>query len=247
MISIKSSLGDVKVYDDLSLLINDNKIYGSYRRLKDLRPVLYDEVYEFPENMPLYAMYRGFCFKDHENTFKNKEIRFDLTVMANLCLGREPNKTLGHYHPIAEDNLSYPEIYQVLYGKATYLLQKKIDDEVVDFIIMNAREGETVLIPPGYGHVTVNTGETILIMANLVSNRFDSIYDDYIRKRGAAYYLLKDGSLIPNKNYKKISGFRFSSKKFLASKDLYNDFISCPSCFDFLNRPSLLNEKIFNI
>ncbi|MDH5806262.1 MAG: glucose-6-phosphate isomerase family protein [Candidatus Methanomethylicaceae archaeon] len=247
MISIKLSFGNIKVNNDLSLSINDVKLFGSYRRLKDLYPVLYDEIYNISEETPLYAMYRGFYLESHKNIFKNKEIRFDLTVMANLYLGRELNKTLGHYHPIAENNLSYPEIYQVLYGKATYLLQKKINDEVIDFIIMNVKEGEAILIPPGYGHVTVNTGETILVMANLVSNKFESIYDDYIKKRGAAYYLLKDGSLIPNKNYKKVPNFRFSSRKFLISKDLYNDFISCPSCFDFLNKPSLLSEKFFNI
>ena len=40
-------------------------------------------------------------------------------------LGSEYVKTVGHYHPpVPGTDVSYPEIYQVLDGSATYLLQK---------------------------------------------------------------------------------------------------------------------------
>jgi glucose-6-phosphate isomerase len=162
--------------------------------------------------------------------------------MSNITIGREWNKTLGHYHPIAENNLSYPELYQVLYGKATFLLQKKVNDEIIDFVIAEVKEGEAFLIPPNYGHVTINSGNKILVMANLVSSNFQSLYEEYIRHKGAAYYLLVDGSLIPNPNYKKIVRPRFSNKRFPISKDIYSDFLSCPSCFNFLNKPSLISD-----
>ncbi|MCS7097900.1 MAG: hypothetical protein NZ922_02850 [Candidatus Methanomethyliaceae archaeon] len=247
MISIHLSFGSIEVKDNLSLSINNEKLSAFYRKFSDIRSVLYDDVKGLSDDTILYAMYRSFHLKKDENIFKKKKLRFDLTVMAGLNLGREPNKTLGHFHPISEDNLSYPEIYQVLYGRATYLLQKERNGEVIDFVILNAKEGEAILIPPNYGHVTVNSGGTILIMANLVSDNFTSIYDNYIKRKGAAYYLLVDGSLIPNKNYKKLSSPRVSSKKFLISEDLYSDFISCPSYFDFLNHPSLIDEKFFII
>lgn len=234
----------MEIKEDLSLIINNEKLSASYRKLSEIRSVLYDDVKESSDDIVLYVMYRGFHLKKHEAIFNEKKLRFDITVMTGVNLGREPNKTLGHYHPISEDGLSYPEVYQVLYGRATYLLQRERDGEIIDFVVLNAKEGEAVLIPPNYGHVTVNSGGTILIMVNLVSNNFTPIYDDYVKRRGAAYYLLLDGSLIPNKNYKKLPSPRFSSKKFLISKDLYSDFISCPSYFDFLNSPSLIKTFI---
>ncbi|MCQ5336595.1 MAG: hypothetical protein NO475_00160 [Candidatus Methanomethylicia archaeon] len=243
MISIFTSFGTLKVDNDLSLSINDKRLIPQFRTLNDIFPVLYStENINIPRSTPLYAMYRGVCNKKDEGIFLQRKIRFDITIMSNINIGKEWNKTLGHYHPIAENNLSYPELYQVLYGKATFLLQKKIDNEVIDFVIAEVKQGEALLIPPNYGHVTVNSSDEILIMANLVSSIFQSLYEDYIRHKGAAYYLLIDGSLIPNPNYEKIAKPRFSYKRFPISKDIYSDFISCPSCFNFLNHPSLISD-----
>ncbi|MCX8182029.1 MAG: hypothetical protein N3D12_02800 [Candidatus Methanomethyliaceae archaeon] len=242
MIHIKESFGTLQVSDNLSLSINGSSLTPTYRTLEDLIPVLYniESVRDMPRSTPLYTMYRGFALERHLIIFKNKRVRFDITIMADIRLGKELNKTLGHYHPLAENSLSYPEVYQVLHGEATYLLQKKIENEILDFAVAKVKAGEAILIPPGYGHVTVNSGGGLLVMANLVSDSFQSIYDDYIKNRGAAYYLLTDGSMVPNPNYGPLPAPRYLSKRFPISKDLYSDFISCPSCFDFLNRPSLV-------
>ncbi len=243
MISIFTSFGKLKVNNDLSLFINDKKLIPQFRTLNEIFSVLYStEDINISRDIPLYAMYRGIYNKKDEKIFLQKKIRFDITIMLNINIGKEWNKTLGHYHPIAENNLSYPELYQVLYGKATFLLQKKIDNEIIDFVIAEVKQGEALLIPPNYGHVTVNSGNEILVMANLVSSNFQSLYEEYIKYKGAAYYLLIDGSLIPNPNYKKIAKPRFSYKRFPISKDIYSDFISCPSCFNFLNHPLLISD-----
>lgn len=245
MILIKKSFGVLRVSEDLSLLINGSRLVPAYRTLEDIVPVLYDvdSVRDLPRSTVIYSMYRGFSLEGHSTIFKNKRARFDITVMADINLGKELNKTLGHYHPLAEGSLSYPELYQVLYGEATYLLQKKVGGDILDFAVAKVKEGEAILIPPGYGHVTVNSGRSLLVMANLVSDSFQSLYDDYIKNRGAAYYLLTDGSMVPNPCYKSHPAPRVLSKKFPISKDLYSDFTSCPSCFDFLNRPSLVASR----
>jgi glucose-6-phosphate isomerase len=245
MIQIKKSFGVLHVSDDLSISVNGSRLPPSFRTLEDLIPVIYDvdSVRDLPRSAVLYSMYRGFSLDTHSTIFKKKKVRFDITVMADIRLGKELNKTLGHYHPPAEDSLSYPELYQVIHGEATYLLQKKSGEEILDFAIAKVRADEAILIPPGYGHVTVNSGGSLLVMVNLVSDTFQSIYDDYIKNRGAAYYILADGSIVPNRCYKSPPPPRYLSKKFPISKDLYSDFTSCPSCFDFLNRPSLVADE----
>ena len=59
-------------------------------------------------------------------------------------LGLEYTKTVGHYHPqIPGTDISYPEIYQVLEGSATYLLQKvehENEDVLLDVVEMCIRD-----------------------------------------------------------------------------------------------------------
>jgi len=55
--------------------------------------------------------------------------------------------------------------------------------------------GDTVFIPPGYGHVTINPSDhRTLVMANVVSNAFSSEYRHYEEMCGGVYYGLSGGS-----------------------------------------------------
>lgn len=78
--------------------------------------------------------------------------------------------------------VGYPEVYEVLEGRAHFLLQKKTLDDIV---LVEAAKGDIVLIPPGYGHVTINPAQNeTLTMANLVSTEFSSEYGFYDEMRG---------------------------------------------------------------
>lgn len=239
---IRYPFGELRITDDLLVSLNGKTLEPQVRRLREMYSVLYDPkaVDNLPSDTILYCMYRDAILREHLKLFRKKKVRFDITVMAPMVLGREFNKTLGHSHPKAVDSLSYPEIYQVLYGHASYLLQKEEEGIISDFRIIEAGAGDALLIPPNYGHVTVNSSETLLVMANLVSDTFTSVYEDFISKGGAAYYLLKDGRLVPNPRYGRLPEPRSSKERFTVSKDLYTDFISCPHCFSYLNDPSKL-------
>jgi len=246
LLRIRYPFGELEVTDDLMVYLNGRALEPGSRTLREMCEVLCNpKAVTLPGDTVLYRMYRNAIQENHAEIFQKRRIRFDITVMAPLLLGEEPNKTLGHYHPNATDDLTYPEIYQVLHGQATYLLQKAYGGIITDFIVVEAEAGDAVLIPPNYGHVTVNSGEEPLVMANLVSDAFSSLYEGYMTKGGAAYYLLKGGRIIPNPKYCRLPEPRFSKERFTVSKDLYTDFISCPSCFSYLNDPSKL-EKITN-
>jgi oxalate decarboxylase/phosphoglucose isomerase-like protein (cupin superfamily) len=86
-------------------------------------------------------------------------------------MGLEFVKTYGHYHPRVNPKLryTYPEIYEVLDGDAHYLLQRALNDESVDDVtLVKATRGDKVIVPPNYGHVTINPSERTLKMANWV-------------------------------------------------------------------------------
>ena len=76
-----------------------------------------------------------------------------------------------------------PEIYEVLAGEAHYLIQTR---DCSDVVMISARAGDVVVVPSGYGHVTINPSKKdVLEMANIVSSRFTSNYEGYEdRSRG---------------------------------------------------------------
>ncbi|MDO8339269.1 MAG: glucose-6-phosphate isomerase family protein [Candidatus Burarchaeum sp.] len=182
-------------------------IAPSIRRLGEMAGLLYDRRFaaRAGKRTPLYYMHRAIA--------RRGWLRYDITVIPPLMLGSEYNKTAGHYHSHARRGLSYPEVYEILHGKATYILQKKkkggkkAKGELDDVILIDAKEGDKILMPPNYGHVTVNRSPATLIMANIVSDRCVSDYSEYGALKGAAYYITKHG-FVRNPSYKKVPPIR---------------------------------------
>ena len=166
-------------------------------------------------DMELYYMFRDVS-RDEEDAkeIKQRGLRYDITIIPPNTLGSEFVKTAGHYHPYLQaSNLTYPEIYEILEGEAHYLLQRREEadgvERITDVIVVKAKSGDKVLIPPNYGHVTINPGESTLKMANWVARAFSSIYDPIKRRGGAAYFELITGAFIQNERYEEVPDIRY--------------------------------------
>ncbi len=194
------------------MAIAGRKFKADIRWSHDLKPVLaYPEKLE--ENFPAYYMFRDVFYSRRDwDLMKEYGLRFDITVIPPGSIGGEFVKTYGHYHPVAEHGLSYTEIYEVLNGEAYYLLQKFEDGVIKDVVVVKAKEGDKVVIPPNYGHVTINPSNKELKMANWVYRHFKSDYEPYKNLRGACYYYTEDG-WIANERYGKIPELRFVKAK----------------------------------
>jgi glucose-6-phosphate isomerase, archaeal len=199
-----------------TLTFGDKITVADVRKLHDMEDVLFDkEWFDKTEarNKDIYYMYRDLAKNDKDlEIIKAHHLRYDITVIPPGMLGSEYTKTVGHYHPeVSGTGISYPEIYQVLEGSATYLLQKVEqgeEDIVLDIVVIKAEKGDLVMIPPGYGHVTINASEEILKMANWVCRDFSSIYEPIKRLSGASYFLLKDG-FVKNPLYRDVPPIRY--------------------------------------
>jgi glucose-6-phosphate isomerase, archaeal len=130
-------------------------------------------------------------------------------VIRPGTLGGEYVKTAGHYHPEKPGTgCTYPEVYEVLHGRAHYLLQRPhpaFPDQLEASILVAAKPGDKVLIPPGFGHITINPGGDYLIMSNWVAAAFTSLYDPIRRLGGGAYYELQAAEgpeFIANEKYR---------------------------------------------
>ncbi|MDK2383301.1 MAG: glucose-6-phosphate isomerase family protein [Candidatus Korarchaeota archaeon] len=210
------------------LLVQGEKVIPSVRRFFDLLMVLEDPS-ALKEDGDAYLMYRDLP------PLRARWVRFDVTIIPPWMVGREYAKTKGHYHmPPSAGRPSYPEIYQVHSGNAIYLLQRAGPSlkEIVDFIVVRASPGDVVVIPPNYGHVTVNPGEETLVMSNLIYRGVESDYEPYERLRGAAYYYTIDG-FIRNGRYSSVPEIR-EGKPLWRSQSIAIDFLEDESSFSWL-------------
>lgn len=168
------------------------------RFLEDMKKVLYDQEWaKNASNFELYYMDRGLERKG--------ELRYDITTIPPRMLGKEFVKTKGHEH-IGK----YGEGYMVLEGEAIYLMQKYKENQVQDIYAVKAKKGDVIIIPPYYGHVSINPSKETLKMANWVSEQCKSCYDLFTEKQGACYYYTKSG-WIKNNKYKNIPELRFEN------------------------------------
>lgn len=183
------------------------------RFLSDMRKVLYDQKWlKKAQNVPLYYMYRGVkpphLFIGGGGKDEG-DLRYDITVIPARMLGEEFVKTKGHEH-IG----NFQELYHVLKGRAIFLLQKAAISksqrkfkEIEDVYYVKAKKGNFILIPPGYGHITINPSKKNLKIGNWVSKKCKSDYKSIEMKKGLCYYYTKSGWL-KNINYKKIPKLR---------------------------------------
>lgn len=230
------------------------------RNIRQMLDVLYyqDAARKLAFGTSMYYMFRDVKRKEDAALFENSRIRYDITVVPPMKIGNEFNKTYGHYHEMATSKLSFPELYEVLHGEALYLLQKRqsiVSNEVTHVYLVHAKAGQKVIVPPNFGHVTINPNPTEpLVMDNLVESKFRSEYILYKQKKGGAYYVFENEK-IKNSRYQALpklieaSAHDFNrlvnpqiALKIEVDKN-YSLFLKEPKLFDFLKEPEQIEFR----
>jgi len=229
-----------------SLILKDLIIEStSQRKLSQLKEVLFDNS-NLDFDCTLYKMYRGVYYEKDKDIFK--DLRHDLTLITTGAINQEFIKTYGHYHPKIKDK-SYAEIYQIICGKALFLLQdgpKKINKVIFVF----SQENDIVIIPPNMGHITINIAQENLILANLVSRNFESLYEPMKKRKGGTYYVLENNPLkwIANSEYAKIPAPQIVQPKNIFKPDSYiYNLARKPKLVHFLAEPHQFPYKLEDI
>lgn len=152
------------------------------RKLEEMREVLMNPEARCPES--IYVMIRG---------------KPNITVLMPGKIDQEFTKTYGHYH---KDDRS--ETYKVLFGEGKMLIQNR---DVSDVKLLEMRTGETVVVPEGYAHTMINTGDGPLVTTDDCPSDAETNVNDYgliKEKRGFAKYVVEeDGEIktVPNPSY----------------------------------------------
>lgn len=234
----------VEYDDDKFLYVENKQVRPHIRVLRELKEVLYDKDFadKSDPSTPLYYMYRDVKRENDVAIFDAAQLRFDITIVEPLHLGIERNKTLGHYHKVGLEGFSYPELYEVIEGEADFILQQVEQGHLIEVVLVRAKQGDMVFIPPGYWHVTVNASDKLLVMSNLVYRGVEGEYDPVRNHGGVAYFELLDGSFLANRIYEEIPPIKHVNPRQTFEKvtdgKLYPQFIKDHTRFEFLTRLS---------
>lgn len=156
----------------------------------------------------------------HYYMIRGGDQKTNITIWETGTVDGEYIKTYGHYHVGELD-----ETYWIVSGEGVVLLQTRkkdsngnpMDDEIESFTAIKVKEGDSVFIPSGTGHLVVNTGNIWLVTrddspvnfeeADPVSLPGHADYEPLKKLHGFAYYAIDDGGqpkLVKNKNYKSV-------------------------------------------
>ncbi len=223
------------------------------RRINDLLSVLaVPDQSAGREEEIAYRLYRGVHRTSDIDTFDDAGLRYDLVVTMPGEVGGELIKTAGHTHSLAPDGVVYPEVYEVVFGLAAFVLQFADPFEVV---IALCAPGDRIVIPPGASHVTVNRGTVPLVSSNLIAAESENTYDRFFSSRGAAVYLYQGTAEHPgfrqhlNPGYpvrpiwRTIEGSRIGMLGG-EGKTLYRDVIQSASEYRFLTAPASFDAEM---
>ncbi len=214
------------------------KVVPEARARQRMMPVLKNPGSHAPGEF--YYMYRDVCMKRDAKKIRAAKIRYDITVLPAFTVGDEHNKTFGHHHPMVPGTKTwYPEVYEVLHGRAHYLLQNGRE-----FLVFDARQGDKCVMLPGFGHITVNPSSSpkdTLVMANWVYPGFASDYGPIEKLGGAQWHETVKG-FIENRKYLVVPGIRLIAPRpfpefGLTGRPLYTEGVKNPKKFEWLSKP----------
>lgn len=218
-----------------------------------------------PGDEPYYDVYRAIIHPEDEPVFKEYRKRYDITVVMPSPENGECKKTAGHFHSyLPGRHCSYPEVYEVLAGTALYILVKVndhlADDEhlvIEDVRLATVHAGETIIIPPLYGHASINIGQGPLIFNNVCTLENKSDYSLVKRHHGMPYYIIKEyGELkfVKNPSYKMdipaprmMKVLENPEYGIIFNNPIYHEFLKRPQVFSFLENPIGKVEHIMNM
>ncbi len=234
------------------LIFGKNRFSATVRTLSEMKDVLYDKEWMKTANNPIiYTMFRNLYLSEQDRkTMERCRVQYDITVIPPDSFGAELAKTKGHCHPKKPGTgVSYAELYEVLEGEAYYLLQKEENSRLVDAVLISAFPSDKVLIPPGYGHITVNASNRMLKIANMVCRDFSSDYKSIEKRNGGAYFILSNGIIVPNKSHLIVPPLRFMYCKEISwlglrkNNGIYS-LVRRPSSLRFLTHPEEFKDLL---
>ena len=213
-----------------------------------------------------YDVYRDVRFAADEALLRRDEYKYDFTLIMPGQVNGECKKTSGHYHGFnpARSN-TYPEVYEVLAGTAIYVLQRADNFEgraedlkIDDIILVRVEAGQSIIIPPNYGHASINGGDSLMLFSNLAYGPCPVLYDQVKRFGGMGCFVFRENGKLSFRMNEKYRDVSMPAVKFATVKEnprlgitfglpVYRSYMDNPEAFRFLGHPDGYEDEIMSM
>jgi len=276
MISLEKTSGlPISMKEDYSLVLGEGVVSDAQdgptiREFSKVKNFLKDPGSAY-HRKDVYQMYRNVALAKHDGEIRAARLSYDITVIPPGKMGDEFAKTIGHYHEMKPGTgVRYPEVYEVLYGKVFWLIQSATPDleQLLEVYLIEAERGEKAVIPAGFGHISINPTDDVLVMSNWQPYQ-KANYEPYEAHQGGAYYVVESQRLssgggtssgydfAPNLNYKSLPELRRARPRELpqyglrSALPMYFTATADLRTLDFLSNPEnyleeLTAQKVFS-
>ncbi|MCF0110652.1 MAG: glucose-6-phosphate isomerase [Erysipelotrichaceae bacterium] len=224
------------------------------RHLSDIRKSLMDPQCEGPED--LYAIAMDVGMESELPAMLERNLLFATCNYNYGTMGKEPVRSQGHVHAIsASCNDSTCELYEIWEGTAIIYMQESVKDDPVRCYAVTAHAGDVVIVPPGWGHQTVNADITHpMVFGAWCVRDYGFDYVDVRAHGGLAYFPMVEGNTVTwvhNPNYKKCELIEKAPRKYTEfhldyTKPLYEQFKDDPDRMLFVSKPETAADKWVN-
>ena len=242
-LSIDEATGILTFHDGLLCEGDSQKLLGAMEGL--FRSIEGED----PDQL-VYRAYRNIRFAEHESLWLPNDLRYDITVLMPGTANGEYYKTSGHYHGRGMGKaLPYPELYEVIKGTVAFVLQcdpccldeKEGNPTAIRVVV--AREGEAVIIPPYWGHGSINVADEVSAFSNIAVASCPVIYDAVKARHGLAAYVMQGKmgpELLRNEHYEGEAMPAFTHPNehpemgVTFGRPCYRSYIENPACYNWL-------------
>lgn len=225
----------------------------------EIKHLAYDET-EAADDEHCYTFYQDIWREEDAPLFTQRRMTNGITVLMPGLMGYECRKNSGHYHGVQPGCTgTLPEIYEVLGGRAAFLMQQSHDFleengplKVERLRVFFLNPGEKLVIPPFTAHCVANVGEGPMAFGNLAAP-CPLHYEPIARMHGFGMYLLKiNGQLtiVQNPRYRDLPRLEIGRAQECGELSirfdtpLYQAFVSAPEKFDYLMNPALCGRVL---
>lgn len=170
------------------------------RRSQDIAAMLPEPVSDGPD--PLYSIYMNVHVPGVSDELLSHGLALGAVVDAHGTIGREFVHSQGHVHSCPPDSdQAYLEIYEIWHGRGVVYMQDKDTADVTEVAVVPMSVGDKLVIPPGWVHVVVSTGDEPLVFGALYATEATLLYDQLRAMQGTAWRFLSDGTYERNPGY----------------------------------------------
>lgn len=251
--------------DYMMALSGQLKLGGYARKNTDKMIGLLENEANLKPDDPFYDVYRDIYFPEDKALLEKNHYQYDITIVMPGTVNGELKKTSGHFHGWnIEHTNTYGEVYEVLKGTALYVLQKSPnfdadnpgDVQIDDMILVTVHEGQIFLVPPNYGHASINIGEGPLIFSNLAYQKCPVLYEAVKFHHGMAVYVSREDGKISiqmNRYYKNLPEIKYATLKenphlgVVKGSPVYVSYQKDPDAFEFLGHPDDYVDEIMSM